>query len=437
MPKGRITKRAVDAFVCCPGKDREFLWDDALAGFGVAAFPTGKKVYVAQYRQNGRSRRSNIGEHGRLTPDEARSEAKKLLGLVEAGADPIAARRDARAVRTFGEVAEDFMRLHVSAKRKSRTEASYREVLEKHVYPALKSRRITEVRRADMAKLHSAMKATPSAANRVVAVVSSIWNWAAQRDEVGTGSNPAQGIERYPENSRERFLTSDEFARLGDALRLAETTGLEWAIDETKPKANRAPKPENRLRRLDPFAVAAIRLLILTGARLREILHAQWRHVDFERGILLLPDSKTGKKPVYLSAAALSILSALPRIENNPHVIAGAKDGAPRVDLKKPWAAITSAADLEGVRLHDLRHSFASIGAGASMGLPVIGKLLGHSQAATTHRYAHLDADPLRRAADTIGATISAAMERGEPAEVVSISAVRRDTSSKSKSAIR
>ncbi len=410
MPRGRITKRAVDTLQCPMERDRDFLWDDALAGFGVAAFPTGRKVYVAQYRQSGRSRRANIGEHGRLTPDEARSLAKKLLGDVESGADPIEARREARAVRIFGEVAEDFMRQHVAAKRKCRTEASYREVLEKHIYPAIKSRRIIEVRRADMAKLHSAMKPTPSAANRALALVSSIWNWAARREEVGAGANPCLGIERYAENSRERFLTSEEFARLGDALRLAETTGLEWAVDEMKPKANRAPKPESRLRTLDPFAVAAIRLLILTGAHLREILHAQWRHVDFERGILLLPDSKTGKKPVYLSAAALFILSALPRIDGNPHVIAGAKDGAPRVDLKKPWAAVTSAADLEGVRLHDLRHSFASIGAGASMGLPIIGKLLGHSQPSTTARYAHLDADPMRRAVDAIGATISAAM---------------------------
>ncbi len=145
----------------------------------------------------------------------------------------------------------------------------------KHVYPAIKSRRIVDVRRSDMAKLHSAMEATPSAANRVLAVVSSVWNWAARRDEVGAARQSRLGIERYAENARERFLTSEEFARLGDALRLAETTGLEWAVDETEPKANRAPKPENRLRTLDPFAVAAIRLLILTGARLREILHAQ------------------------------------------------------------------------------------------------------------------------------------------------------------------
>ena len=164
--------------------------------------------------------------------------------------------------------------------------------------------------------------------------------------------------------------------------------------------------------KLDPFAVAAIRLLILTGARLREILDAQWSYVDFERGILFLPDSKTGRKPVYSSAAAQAVLAALPRIEGNPHIIAGAKDGAPRADLNRPWAAVRRAAGLEGVRLHDLRHSFASVGAGASMGLPIIGKLLGHSQAATTARYAHLDADPLRRAVDTIGATIAAAMER-------------------------
>jgi hypothetical protein len=255
-----------------PRKGSRIPLDDALAGFGVGVFPTGCKVYVAQYRQNGRSRRANLGEHGRLAPGEARSLAKKLLGAVETG-DPIEARREARAVRTFCDVAEDFLRQHVAAKRKGRTEASYRETLEKHVYPAIKSRRIAGVRRSDMAKLHSAMEATPSAANHVLAVVSSVWNWAARRDEVGAGANPCLGIERYAENARERYLTSEEFARLGDALRLAETTGLEWTVDETKPKANRAPKPENRARTLDPFAVAAIRLLIFTGARLREILH--------------------------------------------------------------------------------------------------------------------------------------------------------------------
>jgi hypothetical protein len=137
MPSGRITKRAVDALQCPAGRDRDFLWDDALAGFGVAAFPSGKKVYVAQFRKDGRSRRVAIGEHGRLTPDEARSQAKTILGSVERGADPIAERRAAREVRTFKAVADDFLALHVAAKRKSRTGAEYQRILQAHVAPAI------------------------------------------------------------------------------------------------------------------------------------------------------------------------------------------------------------------------------------------------------------------------------------------------------------
>lgn len=428
MAQGRVTKRAVDALQCRAGKDRAFLWDDALAGFGVAAFPTGRKVYVAQYRKDGRSRRITIGEHGRLTPDEARSQAKVILGAVETGADPIAERRAAREVRTFGDVAEEFMRLHVAAKRKPRTGETYEGLLRLHILPAIGSRRVKDVRRVDVARLHAGMSDAPGAANRAAAVVSAIWTWAARRDEVALADNPARGIERYPEQAKERFLSSAELARLGDALRDAETTGLPWAVDENKPGAKHLAKPDKRRVKLDPFAVAAIRLLILTGARLREILDAQWSQVDLERGVIFLSDSKTGKKPIYLSAAAQAVLASLPRIEGNPHIIAGAKEGAPRADLKKPWAAVKRAAGLEGVRLHDLRHSFASFGAGVSLGLPIIGKLLGHSQAATTHRYAHLDADPLRRAVDTIGATISAAMDGKTNGDVVQLKKPRSES---------
>ena len=272
--------------------------------------------------------------------------------------------------------------------------------------------------RAQIATLHSKFKDSPFAANRFLAVISKCFAWGLGRGLLPDGHiNRARGIERYKEHARERFLTGEEMARLGDALHEGETVGLPYEVDDTKPNAKHAPKADKRRTKLDPFAVAAIRLLVLTGARLREILNARWEHVDFERGILFLRDSKTGRKPVYLSAASLTVLAGLPRIEGNPFVIAGAKDGAPRADLKKPWAAITRAAGLKGLRIHDLRHSFASVGAGASLGLPIIGKLLGHTQAATTHRYAHLDADPMRRAAETIGATIAAAM--GSPARNV------------------
>jgi integrase len=412
MSQGRISKRSVDALVCPSGKDRTFLWDDALAGFGVAAFPTGKKVYVAQFRKDGRSRRVALGEHGRLTPGEARSEAKKVLGKVETGVDPIAERVTARDVRTFKGVADDFLARHISARRKPRTADEYARMLNLHVVPAFGSKRIVDVRRADVEKLHRKLADSPYQANRALALVSAIWNWAARREEVIRTANPAREVERYPEDGRERYLTSDELARLGDALREGETIGLPYSVDETKPNANHAPRPESRRVKLDPFATSAIRLLILTGARLREILHARWSELDLERGILFLPESKTGRKPIYLSAAAQEVLASLPRLAGNPYIIAGLKDGAPRADLNKPWRAVRRAARLDGVRIHDLRHSFASFGAGASLGLPIIGKLLGHSQAATTHRYAHLDADPLRRAVETIGATISSALNR-------------------------
>ena len=177
---------------------------------------------------------------------------------------------------------------------------------------------------------------------------------------------------------------------------------------------------------MDPFAVAAIRLLCLTGARLREILDARWEQVDLERGILFLADSKTGRKPLYLSPAAQSVLASIARIADNPHIIAGALAGAPRADLNKPWRAVIRVADLDGLRIHDLRHSFASFGAGASLGLPIIGKLLGHSQPATTARYAHLDADPMRRAVDTIGATISSAMAGEKSSNIVALPVIQK-----------
>jgi integrase len=154
--------------------------------------------------------------------------------------------------------------------------------------------------------------------------------------------------------------------------------------------------------------VLAFRLLLVTGARVGEILTLEWRYVDMERGLLLLPDSKTGRKTIVMSTPAIELLRTCAR--NGPYVIPGANGDQPRIDLKKPWLAIQRHAGLEGVRIHDLRHTFASVGAGASLGLPIVGKLLGHSQPATTARYAHLDADPLRRAANIIGEHLNSAM---------------------------
>ena len=430
MANGRVTKRSVDALTCPAGKDRELLWDDALSGFGVIAHASGRRVYVAQYRLNGRSSRITIGEHGRLTAEEARAEAKRLLGSVANGADPSAKRKAEKAVPTFRQVAEAYQAKHVGRHRKARTAEGYEALLRLHLFPTLGYMRITDIRRSHIETMHDAMADKPGAANRALSVFSAVWNWAATKTyaELALPISPAKGIERNREESRERYLTTEELARLGDVLARAETVGLPYVVDETKLKAKHAPKPENRVRRIDPFAVAAIRLLLFTGARLREILHARWDEIDLERGLLNLSSarSKTGKKAVVLSAPALDILAALPRIEGNPHVIPGeTKDaagvGQPRVDLKAPWRAITEAAGLQDLRIHDLRHSHAATGAGLGLGLHIVGKLLGHSQPQTTARYAHLDADPLRRASNSIGAALSGAMNRKPPAEVVAI----------------
>jgi integrase len=180
-------------------------------------------------------------------------------------------------------------------------------------------------------------------------------------------------------------------------------------VDETGPKAKHLPKTKNRYTKIGPFAAAALRLLLFTGCRLREILHLKWENVDTERGLLFLADSKTGKKTVVLNAPALAVLTGLDRIGS--YVVPGDDPEKPRADLKGPWEAVSKRAGLDGVRLHDLRHTYASFGAGSGLGLPIIGKLLGHTQASTTQRYAHLDNDPLRRASEHIGGTIAAALD--------------------------
>lgn len=415
MPVLKITKRSVDGLA--PGERPMIAFDSDLAGFGVRVMPSGAMSYVVEYRPHGggrsvAKRRVTLGKVGALTPDQARKAAGDMLAKIRLGADPAAEKADRRKALTVANLIDAFIAEHVQGKLKLKTGDAYAAGLAR-LREAHGSLKVEALTRAQLAALHSKMRETPYAANRALASWAKMFSWAENRGLAPEGYNPARKIERYREEARERFLTFEEIFRLGEALKLAETEGLPWDANEDGIKAKHLAKPENRRSQLDPFAVAALRLLILTGARLREILDAQWSQVDLQRGILFLTDSKTGRKPLYLNAAAQEVIASLPRLDGNPYIIAGAKNGAPRADLKKPWASICRAAGLQGVRLHDLRHSYASVGAGASFGLPIIGKLLGHAQAATTQRYAHLDNDPLRRAADTIGAEISAAL-RGD-----------------------
>jgi len=244
MRDRRITKRLVDRLR--PTDAEHFVWDDTLIGFGVRVQCTGVKSYVVKYRAgSGRgapTRRVTLGKVGTLTPDEARTLARKTLGAVAHGRDPAALKAAERRASTLRELAEIFLAEHVEAKRKPTTATHYRSLLEKVVLPELGSRKAEQVTPSDLAKLHSKMRNRPYQANRMLEVVGSLYSFAGKRKILPLGFNPARGIEQYPEKGRERFLTADELARLGDAVREAETLGLPYDIDDSKPTAKHAPK---------------------------------------------------------------------------------------------------------------------------------------------------------------------------------------------------
>jgi integrase len=426
-PPVKLTKKVIDN--ADKSAMRFILWDSELKGFGIRIEPTGTKTFLLRYRAKGLGREGakqfySIGRFGVLTVDEARYQAKNLLGKIALGEDPsqdlkkqkqnVIARRNAL---NFEQLSELFLTNHMGKKRKQSTKENYEIVLKKHAYPSLGILKAHEITYVQVSKLHQELSQLPATANRLIAIISSIYNYAKKEMLIDFNLNPAQNIEKYREEGRERYLSSEELTRLGNSLNEAEELGLPWRVDETKPPSKHLPKNWATLRQpIDKGAVMAIRLLLFTGARLREILNLRWQHVDMERGLLFLPDSKTGKKTVVLSQSALAIIEGL-RVEagNNSqaYVIKGDVEGKPKADLKRPWKALQIHAELEGVRLHDLRHTFASVGAGSSLGLPIVGKLLGHSQPQTTARYAHLDADPLKRATDIIGAHIAAALDKG------------------------
>jgi integrase len=394
-------------------------WDADLKGFGLKITEHGAKSWICEYRPGTGGRRVAkkrivLGSVSTLTAEKARRAAKDVLANARVGEDPAAVRAAGRAAITISELADSFMASHVEAKRKPRTVATYRPLIDNFIRPKLGTARAADLTRAEVAKFHLSLRDRSRTANHAVAVLSSMYNFADRHGLVSEGTNPTKKVERFKEESRERFLSVEEFQCLGAALREAETTGIRWKPDLAK-KTKHAPRPEKRAVVVDQHAVAAIRLLLLTGARLREILHLRWAEWDEQRGMLNLPDSKTGKKSLVLNDAATAVLENLPRLGR--YVIAGEsagqKDERPRHDLNRPWRTIRRRAGLEDVRLHDLRHSYAAVGAGQGLGLVQIGGLLGHSQPKTTARYAHLANAPLRAASNIIGDAIAAALGGG------------------------
>lgn len=387
----KLTKRLVDDLTPDPARD-VWAWDSELRGFGLRVLPSGVKSYAIQYRdEGGRTRRLALGRHGVLTPDLARKLAVQRLAEVARGENPSverqAARSKARQTQTVRQLVERFLREHVDAKRKPRTAAHYRYVLNDHILPDLGPLAVDAVTRDDVEALHLRMKATPTTANRALAVLSKMFNLAEAWRLRPLQSNPCYRIERYPERARDRFYSDDELKEIGAALADAERVGT-----------------------IADGAIAALRLLALTGCRASEILELRWADVDLAAGVLRLTDAKAGARTVPLGAPAIALLRGLPRI--GERVVSGRRPGSPLTlpALEAAWKKVRTAAGLSNARIHDLRHTVGTYAGQAGLNAFTVRDVLGHKGLAMTGRYVSADTAPLRRAADEVAGRVAAAL---------------------------
>jgi len=378
----RITKRNVDALAATDEYKEYF--DDTLKGFGVRVRKTGRKTYFVKGRERGRQRRITIGAHGTITTEQARKKAMVILSALTQDQNPTADKDVYRNAPTMKLLCERFMSDYVPHHCKASTAAEYKRSVDIFITPMLGTKLVTELERSDIVDFHHGMRGTPYQANRTLGVLSVMFSQAETWGMRTEFSNPCRGVKKFREEKRERFLSATELARLGEALEDEE----EFASS----------------------AVACVRLLLLTGCRLSEIQKLEWRYVDLTHQMIALPDSKTGKKPVYLGASAVKVFKKIERIDGNPYVITGRIEGQYLTDMQKPWRRIRKAANLDDVRLHDLRHTFASNGIAIGEGLPIIGNLLGHTQPQTTARYTHLANHHAIAAADRISESVASAL---------------------------
>ena len=377
-----LSNRVVDGL---PVTDREtFYWDRQRPGFGVRVYPNGSKVYLVQGRGPRGTRRIALGRHGTMSADEARRQGTALLARIRAG-EEVAAGPGEGDAPTVADLAERYLREHVEVRCKANTVRGYRQVIEQHILPRLGKVPIGALDRTHVAELHYRLRKTPVAANDTVGALSRMLNRAEAWGLVPAGSNPCRFVTPYRTRRLERFLTEDELRHLGEALDDLEAGG-----------------------RVPVRAAAAIRLLMLTGCRCGEVLKLRWEDVALERNEVRLRDSKTGPRVVPLSPAASRVLVGVPREADNPWVIAGRQPGTRLTHLAYYWYPVRERAGLDDVRLHDLRHSFASRALALGEDLTMIGKLLGHRKIQTTARYAHLARDSVKESAALVAASIAA-----------------------------
>lgn len=374
-----------------PAKGETTVFDTDTAGFGARVTSNGVRAFFLNYRTRaGRLRRYTIGRFPDWQTTTARGEAKRLKQLVRAnGLDPLADLEAERAAPTMASLATRYLEEH-SIKRRPSTQEDNERIFRTYILPAWSNRKVAEITFSDVDGLHRRITKSGAKhrANRVVALLSKAFNlairWGWRTD------NPCRGIERNPEPERNRYMTGEELERLTVALKDFD----------------------------DQEAANVIRLLLFTGARKGETLAAKWADFDLDAGTWTKPGATTKQATEHripLSAAARQLLASMD--QSSEYLFPGRYGQGHRVDLKKPWPAICKAANLKGVRIHDLRHTYASILASSGQSLPIIGALLVHTQPSTTARYAHLIDDPLRAATETAGAVI----QGGKRAQVRSV----------------
>ena len=396
----RLTKRTVDS--ASPGKQDYFLWDDNLKGFGLRVYTSGRKTYLIQYRSNGRTRRLTLGPHGPLTPDTARKKAMTLLAGVADGSDPSGERNKLRNDITVGELCDIYL-TQVRFYKKPSTLATDEGRIARHIKPLLGERQVQSVTSDDVARFlqdvaggktaddvktrkHGRARVTggKGTSSRTVGLLGGIFTFAVKKGL--RPDNPVHGVERPKDGKRDRFLTENEIRRIGGALEASIERGA------------------------NAFAIAAIRLLLLTGCRKSEILGLRWQDVDFQNGYLHLVDSKTGDRLIPLNPPAIAILEALPRLEGNQFVFPSNRGNGHYTGLQKVWSDLRAEAGLEDVRIHDLRRSFGSMAVAGGESLYMVSKLLGHRDTRTTEIYAHFTDDARKRASGETASRIEAAL---------------------------
>jgi integrase len=411
MPKlstTTLTAELIASLRPVPGK-RLYKWDggssEAVQGLGIIVYPSGRKTFAFQYQRtvrpeggeaSVRTTRIVVGEYGSMTLQQARVKARALRVQIDNKNDPGAARDAKRAQRSVKSAFDDF-EAEKRAHRSPRTATEYRRLLDLHVAPKIGHIPIGEVTKQDALRVKAGLRETPVQANRAMAVLSSFFQWATQQGEYPeTLPNPVRGIKAYPEHAKQRYLNSDELQRIGAALALYETESQ--------------PKQPAYLRRAQADAV---RFILLSGVRNAQARALRWSDLDFSLGVLR--GTVKGHRSIPLGAAAIEFLRQLPRVSGSPWVFPGRTKDKALGTLTQVWEDIRTRAKVEDTTIHTLRHTFAAFGASGGISLPALGAVLGHRDAKTTARYAHI-ADAARRAtADQISAEISAAVNGTAP----------------------